>query len=90
MNAYRIGCAVGAALCVLVGGAKAAGTDTAVAYQINVAHNGIQTDDSSRRDTRGEIDGDCPRPTPDVEETQAWPEKIEQVRGGVLCRSPSV
>ena len=46
MNAYRIGCAVGAALCVLVGGAKAAGTDTAVAYQINVAHNGIQTDDS--------------------------------------------
>jgi len=51
---------------------------------------GIQTDDSSRRDTRGEIDGDCPRPTPDVEEIQAWSEMIKQVRGGVLCRSPRV
>jgi hypothetical protein len=51
---------------------------------------GIETHDSSWRDTRGEIDGDCPRPAPDVEQTQAWPEMIEQVRGGVLCRSPRV
>ena len=50
----------------------------------------IETHDSSRRDTRGEIDGDCPWSAPDVEETHAWPEMIEQVGGGVLCRSPRV
>jgi hypothetical protein len=57
---------------------------------LNDRPRSIETHDSSRRDTRGEIDGDCPRSAPDVEETQAWPEMIEQIRGGVLCCSPRV
>jgi outer membrane protein assembly factor BamB len=46
MKAFCIGCAVVTVLSVLTDTAKAADTDTAVAYQINVAHSGVQTDDS--------------------------------------------
>ena len=51
---------------------------------------GIHTHDPSRRDTRGEIDGDSSRSTADVEEIQAWPEMAEQIRGRVLCGAPRV
>jgi hypothetical protein len=57
---------------------------------LNDRPGGIEAHDSSRRHTRGEIDGDCPRPAPDIEERHARPEILEQVRGGVLCRSPPV
>lgn len=46
MQMCFIGCAFGAAVSVFAGNAMAAGTDAAVAYQINVAHSGVQTDDS--------------------------------------------
>jgi outer membrane protein assembly factor BamB len=46
MQVYLIGYALGAVLSVLGGGARAAGTDAAVAYQINVAHSGVQPDNS--------------------------------------------
>jgi len=51
---------------------------------------GVEAHYSSWRDARGKIDGDCPRAAPYVEEIQPGPEMIEQVCGGVLCRSPGV
>ena len=50
----------------------------------------VEADDAARRHGLGEVEGDGPRPAPDVEQAHARGEVREEVCGGVRRRAPLV